>query len=298
MKEGLKIARDYFKKHLDLHAPIVELRIAAAKMYATLPVAADIIYETVSVGNLTGEWTMAPGASDTHVLYYIHGGAFLIGSPATHRGEISELGRAGKMKTFALDYRLAPEHPFPQPLEDIFEGYLWLLEQGYKAENIIIGGDSAGGNATINVLLFARDRGVPMPAGGILISPWIDLGQSGATYRTREGIDPIVSRSVIERQAAAYLGGAHPELPVASPVYAAVHGIAPVYVIVGEAEEMLSEALTFTHNAAMAGVHVRLEVWPRMIHNFPLWHALLPEGKEAIKKAGEFMMALTGGRSC
>ncbi|SEW51522.1 alpha/beta hydrolase [Chitinophaga arvensicola] len=293
MKRELKVARDYFKNYLDLSAPIPELRIAADKMYATLPVAADIVYETVSIGNLQGEWTTSPQARDTHVLYYIHGGAFLIGSPATHRGEISELGRAGRMKTFAPDYRLAPEHPFPQPLEDIFDGYLWLLDQGYDPKNIIISGDSAGGNATINLLLFARDRGVPMPAGGVVISPWIDLAQTGETYQTREGRDPIVSLKAIKAQAAAYLGGADPRLPVASPVYADVHGMPPVYVVVGEAEGMLSEALVFTRNAAMAGVHVRLEVWPQMIHNFPLWHSLLPEGKDAIRKAGEFMMALT-----
>lgn len=295
MNKELKIARDYFKTYLDLNAPIPELRIAADKMYATLPVADDIIYETVSLGSLKGEWTSSPEAKDTHVLYYIHGGAFLIGSPATHRGEISELGRAGKMKTFALDYRLAPEYPFPQPLEDIFDGYLWLLAQGYDAKKIIICGDSAGGNATINLMLFARDRGVPMPAGGIPISPWIDLGQTGETYQTREGIDPIVNLKAIQAQAAAYLAGANPNLPLASPIYADVHGLPPMYIIVGEAEEMLSEALTFTHKAAMAGVHIRFEVWPQMIHNFPLWHSLLPEGRDAIKKAGEFMMSLTGG---
>lgn len=295
MRKELKIARDYFKDHLDLFAPIPELRKAADKMFATLPVAEDISYETVPVGNLQGEWTVSPEARDTHVLYYIHGGAFLIGSPATHRGEISELGRAGRMKTFALDYRLAPEHPFPQSLEDIFEGYIWLLDQGYAPGNIVIAGDSAGGNATINLLLFARDMGVPPPAGGIVISPWIDLGQHGETYNTMEGRDPIVSRKAIEAQAAAYLGGADPDLPVASPINADVHGIPPVYVIVGEIEEMLSEALTFTQHAAMAGVHVRLEVWPQMIHNFPVWHSLLPEGKDAIRKAGEFMRFLTDG---
>lgn len=293
MNKELKIARDYFKNHLNLSAPIPELRIAADKMYATLPVAGDITYRTESVGDLKGEWTVSPEARDTHVLYYIHGGAFLIGSPETHRGEISELGRAGKMKTFSLAYRLAPEHPFPEPLEDIFDGYLWLLAQGYAAKNIIICGDSAGGNATINLLLFARDRGIAMPAGGIPISPWIDLGQSGETYRTREGIDPIVNLKAIKAQAAAYLGGADPNLPVASPIYADVHGLPPIYIIVGEAEEMLSEALKFTHNAAMAGVHVKFEVWPQMIHNFPLWHSLLPEGRDAIKKAGEFMLSLT-----
>ena len=293
MNKELKIARNYFKTYLDFNASIPELRIAADKMYATLPVAEDITHQTVSVGILNGEWTTSPEARDTHILYYIHGGAFLFGSPATHRGEISELGRSGKMKTFALDYRLAPEHPFPQPLEDIFEGYLWLLEQGYDPNNIIICGDSAGGNATINLMLFARDRDVPMPAGGIVISPWIDLGQSGETYSTREGIDPMVTLLGIKSQAASYLGGMDPNLPVASPIYADVHGLPPIYVVVGEAEEMLSEALTFTHKAAMAGVHVRLEVWPKMIHNFPLWHSILPEGKDAIKKAGEFMLSLT-----
>ncbi|RAJ20059.1 alpha/beta hydrolase [Pedobacter cryoconitis] len=294
MDKNLKIARDYFKTYLDLQAPIPELRIQADKMYATLPVAADIKYETVPVGDLNGEWTTSPEARDSHVLYYIHGGAFLIGSPATHRGEISELGRAGKMKTFALDYRLAPEYPFPQPLEDILEGYIWLLAQGIDPKNIIISGDSAGGNATINLFISLRDQRIPMPAGGVIISPWIDLGQSGETYKTKEGIDPIVNLKAIKAQAAAYLGGAAPDLPVASPIYANLHGLPPTYVIVGEAEEMLSEALTFTHNAAMAGVHVKFEVWPQMIHNFPLWHSLLPEGKDAIKKAGDFMISLTG----
>lgn len=293
MHKELKIARNYFKTYLDFDATIPELRLQANKMYATLPVADDIKYETVAVGDIKGEWTISPEARDTHVLYYIHGGAFLFGSPETHRGEISELGRAGKMKTFAVDYRLAPEQPFPQPLEDIFDGYLWLLEQGYDPKNIIIAGDSAGGNATINLMLFARDRKVPMPAGGIAISPWIDLGQSGETYSTREGIDPIVSLVGIQTQAAAYLGGADPKLPLASPIYADVHGLPPMYVIVGEAEVMLSESLTFARNAVMAGVHLRLEVWPKMIHNFPLWHSTLPEGKDAIKKAGEFMISLT-----
>lgn len=293
MDEKLKIARDYFKTYIDFDASISEIRHAADIMYATLPIADDISYETVSVGNLKGEWTKSPESRDTHVLYYIHGGAFLIGSPATHRGEISELGRAAKAMTFALDYRLAPEHPFPKPLEDILDGYIWLLNQGYDPKKITISGDSAGGNATINLLLSLRDQRIPMPAGAVIISPWIDLGQSGETYKTREGIDPIVNLAGIKFQAQTYLGGADPNLPLASPIYADVQGIPPIYVMVGEAEEMLSEAITFTRNAAMARVHVRFEVWPQMIHNFPLWHSLLSEGKDAIEKAGAFLLSLT-----
>ncbi|WP_342088764.1 alpha/beta hydrolase [Dyadobacter sp. OTU695] len=293
MYQELLIARDYFKTYLNFDATIDELRVQANEMYATLPVADDIRYETISIGDIQGEWTVSPQARQDHVLYYIHGGAFIFGSPATHRGEISELGRAGKTKTFAVDYRLAPEYPFPKPLEDIFDGYLWLLGQGYDPKKIVVCGDSAGGNATINLMLFARDRKVPMPAGGIPISPWIDLGQSGETYKTREGIDPIVNLAAIQYQAATYLNGADPRLPLASPIYADVRGLPPLYIMVGEAEEMLSESLTFTKIAAMAGVAVRLEVWPHMIHNFPLWHSTLPEGKDAIRKAGEFILALT-----
>ncbi len=294
MYKELQIARDYFKTYLSFDATIEELRIQADIMYATLPVASDIVFETVQIDkNLKGEWTSSSDAREDYVLYYIHGGAFIFGSPAGHRGEISELGRAGKMKTFAIDYRLAPEHPFPQPLEDIFTGYLWLLELGYDPSKIVIAGDSAGGNATINLLLFARDRKVPMPSGGIAISPWIDLAQTGETYHTREGLDPIVNLSAIQKQAAVYLDGADPKLPSASPIFADVHGLPPIYVIVGEAEEMLSEALTFTRNAAMAGVHIQLEIWPMMIHNFPLWHSMLPEGRDAVKKAGEFMKQVT-----
>lgn len=192
-------------------------------------VAADIKYETVLAGDLKGEWTTSPEARDTHVVYYIHGGAFLIGSPATHRGEISELGRAGKMKIFVLDYRLAPEYPFPQPLEDILEGYIWLLAQGFNPKNIIISGDSAGGNATINLFISLGDQRIPMPAGGVIISPWIDLCQSGETYKTKEGIDPIVNLKAIKAQAAAYLSGAAPDLSGACTIYASLHGLPPTY---------------------------------------------------------------------
>src|SRR6478752_776382 len=265
MNDSIKKARNFFKENLpDFSIPVEELRLQAEAAYGTLPVADDVVTETVDIEGMEGEWQIVPESQDDRVLLYLHGGGFIFGSIATHRGETSELGRAAKARTLAINYRLAPEHSFPAPIEDALKAYTWLLDQGYDAKNII-------------------------PAGGVMISPWIDLAQTGETYITKEGIDPMNSTAGVKYLAETYLNGTSPEAPLASPIYGDLRGLPPIYVMVGEVEVMLSEALTFVNNAASAGVDIRFRSFPGMVHNWPLFHSFLEEGKEAILSAGKFM---------
>ena len=290
MNDSIKKARNFFKENLpDFSIPVEELRLQAEAAYGTLPVADDVVTETVDIEGMEGEWQIVPESQDDRVLLYLHGGGFIFGSIATHRGETSELGRAAKARTLAINYRLAPEHSFPAPIEDALKAYTWLLDQGYDAKNIIIAGESAGGSMTAGLLMSIRDTKLPLPAGGVMISPWIDLAQTGETYITKEGIDPMNSTAGVKYLAETYLNGTSPEVPLASPIYGDLRGLPPIYVMVGEVEVMLSEALTFVNNAASAGVDIRFRSFPGMVHNWPLFHSFLEEGKEAILSAGKFM---------
>lgn len=283
-------ASNFFKDNMpDFFIPVNELRAQAEKSYGTLPVADDVVREKVDINGMEGEWQIVPESQDDRVLLYLHGGGFLFGSIATHRGETSELGRAAKARTLAINYRLAPEHHFPAPLDDAMNAYMWLLDQGYKGKDIIVAGESAGGSMTAGLLMSIRDNHLPLPSAGVMISPWIDLGQTSETYITKEGIDPMNSTAGVKYLAETYLNGVSPEVPLASPIYGDLRGLPPLYVMVGEVEVMLSEALTFVSNAALAGIDVRFRSFPGMVHNWPAFHSFLEEGKEAIESAGAFM---------
>ncbi|MDP1383355.1 alpha/beta hydrolase [Priestia megaterium] len=288
--KDIQKANNFFKDNIpDFTIPVEELRVQAEKMYGKLPVADDVATEKVDINGMEGEWQIVPESKGDRVLLYLHGGGFLFGSIASHRGETSELGRAAKARTLAINYRLAPEHSFPAPIEDALKAYTWLLDQGYDAKNIIIAGESAGGSMTAGLLMSIRDTKLPLPAGGVMISPWIDLAQTGETYITKEGIDPMNSTAGVKYLAETYLNGTSPEAPLASPIYGDLRGLPPIYVMVGEVEVMLSEALTFVNNAALAGIDIRFRSFPGMVHNWPAFHSFLEEGKEAILSAGDFM---------
>jgi monoterpene epsilon-lactone hydrolase len=291
MKVSLQKAHRLFKDNLPSYsASVDEVRqITEEKMWGSLPIASDLMTEEVDIDGMKGEWQMVPESREDRVLLYLHGGGFMFGSIATHRGESSELGRAAKARTLSINYRLAPEHPFPAPIDDALKAYSWLLDQGYHAKNIIIAGDSAGGNLTAALLMRIRDTLTPLPAGAVMISPWIDLGLSGETYITKEAVDPVNTKEAIQKLADNYLNGVSPTVPYASPIYGDLRGLPPIYVMVGEAEIMLSESLTFVTRAALAGVDIRFRSWPAMIHNWLCCHSFLEEAREGIDSAGAFM---------
>jgi epsilon-lactone hydrolase len=224
------------------------------------------------------------------VVLYLHGGGYVIGSPRSHRHLAAAIATAGQAAALLLDYRLAPEHPYPAAVDDAAAAYRWLLDQGIAPGQIVIAGDSAGGGLTVAALLALRDARLPQPAGGVCISPWVDLTCSGASYRTKAGADPIVQRTGVEEMARAYLGAAAPRTPLASPLFADLRGLPPPLLIhVGSDEVLLDDSTQLADRARAAGVDATLEVWDRMIH---VWHWFLPmldEAQDAVDGIGRFI---------
>ena len=252
-------------------------------------------YSRVNAGGVTAEWVAADGASDSRVVLYFHGGGYIIGSPRTHRPMLAHLSRDSAARVLSLDYRLAPEHPFPAPIEDAVASYRWLLQEGFDPSRIALGGDSAGGGLTVAALVQIRYLGLPVPAAGVCVSPWVDMEGLGESMETRAEADPMVGRENLMVSAKTYLGGADPRAPLAAPLYADLRGLPPLLIQVGDAEVLLDDSTRLAGIAREAGVKVQMDVWDDMIHVWPLFAPILPEGKQAIAQAGEFIKKHTGG---
>ena len=248
----------------------------------------------VNANGVPGEWVTVPESDSNRRLLYVHGGGYVIGSALTHRRLCEDIARAGGCAVLNLDYRLAPEHPFPAAVEDAIEGLKFVQSNGPDgegaAEAVFVAGDSAGGGLTLATLLAARDQGVDQPNAAIGISVWTDLAITGETIQTRAEADPLITDSaMVKGMAAQYLGDADAEDPLASPLYADYAGLPPLLLQVGDAEILLSDTTRVTKKARAAGVDVVEEVWDEMFH---VWHAfapMLPEGQAAIDRIGEFI---------
>ncbi len=213
---------------------------------------------------MPGEWIAAPNAgAERPRIYYLHGGGYVIGSINTHRALIARLSAASGARAFAINYRLAPEHPFPAAVEDAVSAYRWLLEQGVDPATIVIAGDSAGGGLTVATLVALRDAGVPLPAAAVCLSPWTDMEGIGESAKTRKAADPMIDPEGGLAQAQLYLGGADPRTPLAAPLYADLRGLPPMLIHVGDAEVLLDDSTRLAERAKAAGVDVTLEVWDR-----------------------------------
>jgi monoterpene epsilon-lactone hydrolase len=258
------------------------------------PLAADVKVETVSADGVAAEWTSTPGAARDAAILYAHGGGYVTGSLDSHRHMVAELGRAANCVALALDYRLAPEHPFPAPVEDALAGYRFLLAQGFKPERIAIAGDSAGGGLVVAAMVAIRDAGLPQPGGGWCLSPWIDMEMIGGSMESNASRDPTVQRPGITEMAQLYLGDADPRSPLAAPLYADLAGIAPLLIQVGSVETLLDDAIRLAQRAGAADVRVDLQVWPEMIHVWPLYHPELKAGKRALDEAGAWIKGVLG----
>jgi acetyl esterase/lipase len=254
----------------------------------------DIHLDPVTANGVPAEWSLAPGADAARVLLYLHGGGFYAGSIVSHRAMVTESGRAAQARTLAIDYRRAPEHPFPAALDDALQAYRWLLAQGVQPARIALGGDSAGGGLTLAMMVSLRERGLPLPACGWCISPWVDMEARGESFATKAAIDPMISREYVQELAGWYLGGTAPRTPLAAPLYADLKGLPPLLIQVGSAETLLDDATQIAARAGAADVRVTLEVWPEMIHAWPLFHQQLTDGRRAIAAAGSFIRDATG----
>jgi acetyl esterase/lipase len=253
------------------------------------PVADDIKLASGDIDGVPAEWSLAPGSDETRVLLFFHGGGYCSGSIKSHRRMVTEAGRAAKIRTLALGYRLAPEHPFPAARDDALAAWCFLRAQGYAPSQIAIGGDSAGGNLTAVLIKLLRDQG-EQPACAWLVSPWTDLTMSGASLATKDAVDPIIHKAYLGELADAFVpAGTARNDPRISPLFADLHGFPPTLIQVGSHETLLDDATRFAAAAGTADVDVTLEVWPDMIHAWPLWNAHLEAGRRSLANAGAFI---------
>ena len=251
-------------------------------------------FERVNAGGVPAEWVSAEGSAADRAVLYLHGGGYIIGSVRTHRVLMAGLSQASGARVLGLEYRLAPEHPFPAPVEDAVAAYRWLLAEGYDAANIAVAGDSAGGGLTVSVMVQLRYLGLPMPGAAVCFSPWVDLEGIGESMIANAEIDPMVQQEGLAFMAQLYLDGCDPRAPLAAPLYADLQGLPPTLIQVGSAETLLDDSTRLADRTRAAGVDVRLDVWEDMIHVWHLFAPMLPEGREALAQAGEFIQRHTG----
>jgi monoterpene epsilon-lactone hydrolase len=270
------------------------LRAGLVAFAALNPPPAGTRATPVAAGGVPCEWVAGPGADDGTVVVYLHGGGYVLGSAVTHRGLAARLAAACGATALVVDYRLAPEHPFPAAVDDAVAAYQWLLARGVDPGRIVLAGDSAGGGLAAATLVALRDARTPLPAAGVLLSPWVDLEAGGASLATNAGADPMVDPGALRLAAAAYLGDVPARHPLASPLHAGLARLPPLLVQVGTREVLLDDAVRFAARARAAGVDVALERWDGMIH---VWHAfapLLPEATDALDAIGAFVRGRVG----
>ncbi len=239
--------------------------------------------EEVDIDGIYGEWLTTNNTSHEKVILYIHGGGFISGSCLTHRRHVAKFVEGSGVKALLFDYRLAPEHPFPAALEDSVKAYLWLLENGYSNENIILAGESAGGTLVLTLLIALRDKGIDLPKATVSISPVTDLSCLADSFKSNavRDIAPIGSWDLWTGY---YIGSTDYKEPWLSPQYADLTGLSPVKILVGSHEIHLDDATNFAEKAKAFGVDVDFKVWDKMIHAFPILSPMFPEAKEAMSE--------------
>jgi acetyl esterase/lipase len=268
-------------------------RLSYERIMSTLPLDDDIETERVGVNGIPAEWIIAPESQENRVILYLHGGGYLFGSARTHRVMLAHMARAAEARVLALDYRLAPEIPFPAPVEDSVSAYRWLLAEGISAKKMVIGGDSAGGGLAVAALVALRAVGEPMPAAGVCISAWTDMESTGQSHTTNAESDPSVSKERLLKIAKVYLDGKEPTAPLASPIHADLTGLPPLLLQVGSIEVLLDDSTLLKSRAKAAGVSVEMEVWDDMPHVWHHYAPILPEARKAIGRIGEFVLEHT-----
>jgi epsilon-lactone hydrolase len=254
------------------------------------PVAADIRFTAVDAGGVAAEWSIAPGSDASRVLIFFHGGGYCSGSLRSHRRMASEAGRAAAARTLAVDYRLAPENPFPAAIDDALSAWRFLRGQGVAASHIAVSGDSAGGGLAAALINRLRDAHGEAPGCAWLASPWLDLTMSGSTLDSKDAVDPLIHKVYLEELAGAYLPvGTDRKDPRVSPLFSDLKGFPPTLIQVGSAETLLADATRFAAAAGAADVAVTLEIWPHMIHAWQLWSGQLEAARAALASAGAFI---------
>ena len=284
---------NFIKQSVDQSVqPSVEgLRESFEQIGSMMRVPKDAKCEPTDAAGVPAEWISVPESINDRALLYFHGGGYVAGSVNSHREYCVRLARASKTRVLLIDYRRAPEHPFPAALEDATKVYDWLISSGgIKPKNIVIAGESAGGGLTIATLLKLRDDNKELPVAGIPLSPFLDLAVTGESIKTKADVDPMSTEAMLKFCAEQYLSEGDKQNPLASPLYADLKNLPPLYIQVGTAEILIDDAVRFADLAKAAGVDVTLELWDDMIHMFQMFATMIPEGRDAINKIGEFIL--------
>lgn len=263
-------------------------------VFAKMPCSVGAKCETLDADGVPVLRIVASNAASDRGVLYLHGGGYVFGSPRSHRDLGEFLSRAARAQVFMVDYRLAPEHPFPAAVDDATAAYRWLLQAGFKPERIAVSGDSAGGGLTVATLLSIRDQGLPRPACAVPLSPWVDLECTGESFVSKADIDPMVHREFTQQLAGLYVPSGDLRNPLASPLHADLKGLPPLLIQVGDRETLLDDSVRIAERARQAGVDVRLEIEPGQIHVFQIFASRLDEGAAAVERMGAFIREHTG----
>jgi epsilon-lactone hydrolase len=274
---------------LDTGGDVQTLRAAFNELMARVPVAPDIQQRPVEVGGVDGIEVTIQGNAAENVVLYFHGGVYVIGTAVATVPLVGDLIRRTGTKAITLEYRLAPEHPYPAAVEDARAAYEGLLAQGIAPGQIALAGESAGGGLVVATLLALREAGTPLPSCGFVMSPYVDLTLSGETLAQKQALDPVLTPDGLRARVPDYVGGADASDPHISPIFGDLSGLPPLLIQVGSHEILLSDALRLTERAALSDVPVTLEVTPGVPHVFQGFAGLLDEAGAALDRATDFL---------
>jgi len=273
--------------------PLAEMRRKTDLAAWLLRTPGGVSVRKETAGTVPGEWIVPKDAPPDRALLYFHGGGFIFGSLSTHRALVARLAIAAGARAFSVDYQLAPEHPFPAAVEDCLEAYRGLLRIGFSPQRIVVGGDSAGGNLALVLLLALRQAGEPLPAAAVCLSPVTDLVFTGDSFQSKADIDPIfprvTSQSLSSRIGSGYIGSEDPRQPLISPLFADLRGLPPVLLHVGEDEILLDDSVRLGERVRGAGGQATVVVWGKMWHVFQVFAPFVPEANRSIEQNGEFI---------
>lgn len=265
------------------------LRLTKEKVFGRFPIPSGMRFEQVQIGDMDAEWSFPPQFKPSKVILYLHGGGYAAGSFATHRSLVSKICKTARLKAIAINYRLAPEHACPAAVEDAVEAYQYLLAQGYRAKDIIVMGDSAGGGLTAAMLLELKAAELEQPLCAVMMSPWTDLTGSGASVQTRAAVDPLLPPEKLVRWAQKYASHLPLDSPLVSPLFGNFEGVAPMFIQVGNDEIILDDSTRLAQKAKEQGVQVSFKVWQGMPHVWQFAWPFLPEAQKAIKEIASYV---------
>jgi epsilon-lactone hydrolase len=276
-------------------ADVNEQRRALRELLSAQPLPADVTVTAAELGGVPTAEITVDGIEPRHVVLYFHGGVYVMGDAALAADLASQVGRRTDAKVISVDYRLAPEHPYPAAVDDAFAAYEALLDNGIAPADIVLAGESAGGALAVATLVNARDQGLPLPAAAFVMSPYADLTLAGTTMETKREVDPLISREALQPRVTDYTAGQDAGLGLISPVFADLSGLPPLIIQAGTHEVLLDDAVRLARQAATADVEVTLDITPRVPHVFQAYYPILDEAAAALDRAGQFLSAHLAG---